>query len=185
MRSDRWIRTARIGYVVISAALCVIGVLMMCRPEALVLVIGRLVGVTLGLFGVVKLIGYFSRDLYRLAFQFDLAQGILLIALSVIVLPRSEHVLSLLCVILGVTVLVDSLLRIQMSLDARRFGLRTWGLILGMAIATGVVGTVLVARPTESANALTMLMGGSLLCEGMLSLCVALCAVKILPQRES
>lgn len=184
MRSDKWIRTARIGYVVISAALCVIGVLMMRRPERLAAGIGRLVGVTLGLFGVVKLIGYFSRDLYRLAFQFDLAQGILLLALGLIIVLRSEHVMELLCVILGVTVLADSLLRIQMSVDAYRFGLKTWGLILGMAILTGVAGTVLVARPTQSVNALTMLMGGSLICEGMLSLCVALCAVKVLPQRE-
>ena len=35
------------------------------------------------LFGFIKMIGYFSKDLYRLAFQFDLASGILLMALPI------------------------------------------------------------------------------------------------------
>ena len=52
------------------------------------LLLGILVGCMMIGFGAVKLMGYFSRDLYRLAFQFDLAYGILLIVLGLIVLVR-------------------------------------------------------------------------------------------------
>ena len=146
--------------------------------------LAAVVGAVLGVFGVVKLIGYFSRDLYQLAFQYDLAFGILLLALSAIILLRPSQMLSFLCVALGVAILSDGLLKIQTALDARRFGLEAWPFILALAIAAGVAGTVLMLRPWQSAAALIRLMGISLAAEGVLSLCVALCAVKTVRYRQ-
>ena len=82
MRSTGLIRAAKTGYIVLSLTLCALGLLLMLRPELSVALIGVIVGCVLVAFGVVKLIGYFSKDLYRLAFQFDLAFGILLLALG-------------------------------------------------------------------------------------------------------
>lgn len=61
------------------------------------------VGMILIIYGIVKVIGYFSDDLYCLAFQYDLACGLFLIAMGMI--------------------LLDALLKIQISKDARKFGL--------------------------------------------------------------
>ena len=180
MDSVRLIRAAKKAYIVISIILCALGLLMLLTPGLSLSVIGIVVGLVLGVSGVIKLIGYLSRDQYQLAFQYDLAFGILLMALSVVVLLRPEHVMSFLCVILGIAVLADGLLKIQTSLDARRFGLQTWWLILVMAILAGIVGMLLMLRPSQSAQVLTRLMGISLLAEGILSLCVALCAVKVM-----
>ena len=130
--------------------------------------------------GVIKLIGYLSRDLYQLAFQFDLAFGILLMALSAVFLLRPVRMMSFLCMAVGIAILADGLLKIQTAIDARRFGLRTWWLILVMAIVAGTAGMLLMLRPSQSAQVLTGLMGISLLAEGLLSLCVALCAVKVM-----
>ena len=162
MRSVKALRTAKIGYIIISAILCALGILLITRPDMSLSLIGVIVGVVLIVFGVIKLIGYFSKDLYRLAFQFDLAFGI----------------------VLGIAILADGLFKIQTALDARRFGLRTWWLILSLAIIAGVIGAVLVFRPTESARIVTMLLGMSLLAEGILNLCVALCAVKIIRHQQ-
>lgn len=180
MNSAKLIEAVKRGYIVISVLLCVIGLWMASMPGLPLSAIGVIVGVVLGVTGVVKLIGYLSRDLYQLAFQFDLAFGILLMALSVVILLRPEHMLSSLCIILGITILADGLLKIQTSLDARRFGLETWWLILVVAILAGTAGMVLTLRPSQSARTLTVIMGVSLLAEGMLSLCVALCAVKVI-----
>ena len=86
MRSVKALRTAKIGYIIISAILCALGILLIAKPDMSLSLIGVIVGIVLIVFGVIKLIGYFSKDLYRLAFQFDLAFGILLIALSVVIL---------------------------------------------------------------------------------------------------
>lgn len=184
MRSDKWIRAAKAGYAAVSAALCAMGMVMMCRPEMSLAAIGALVGIALGVLGAVRLVGYFSRDLYRLAFQYDLALGILLLALSALILLRPERAMSFLCVVLGIAVLADGLLKVQTALDARRFGLEAWGLILALGVLAGAAGAALSLRPAQSARALTVLMGASLLAEGALGLCVALCAVKVVRQRR-
>lgn len=45
-------------------------------------------GIMLILYGAIKISGYFTRDAFCLAFQFDLAFGILLMAVGVILIAR-------------------------------------------------------------------------------------------------
>ena len=180
MRSVKALRTAKIGYIIISAILCALGILLIAKPDMSLSLIGVIVGVVLIVFGVIKLIGYFSKDLYRLAFQYDLAFGILLIALGGILLFRPDTMVQIICIIMGVCVLADALLKIQISIDSKAFGLEKWWLILVAAILTGVAGFLLVLRPMESARAVMILLGVTLITEGLLNLTTILTAVKII-----
>lgn len=179
MRSVAPMKTAKIGYIVMSVLFCVLGVVLLFTPGVSALWIGRLLGIGLILFGAIKLVGYFSRDLFRLAFQYDLAFGLLLMVLGIITLSHPGDALSFLCVMFGIPVLADGLFKIQIAMDSRQFGIRNWWLVLVLAALTCVVGVVLVFRPMTGVRALTALMGLSLLCDGVLNLSVALCTVKI------
>ena len=179
MRSVAPMKTAKIGYIVMSVLFCVLGVVLLCTPGVSALWIGRLLGIGLILFGAIKLVGYFSRDLFRLAFQYDLAFGLLLMVLGIVTLSHPGDALSFLCVMFGIPVLADGLFKIQIAMDSRQFGIRNWWLVLVLAALTCVVGVVLVFRPMTGVRALTALMGLSLLCDGVLNLSVALCTVKI------
>lgn len=53
-------------------------------------------------------------------------------------------------------------------------------LILAVAILTGVVGFLLVLRPSESTQIVMVLLGLSLIAEGLLNLITILTAVKII-----
>lgn len=180
MRSVTPMRIAKSGYIIMSAAFCIMGLLLMIFPEVSATVIYRVLGIAIIIFGAVKLIGYFSHDLFRLAFQYDLAFGVLLLALGVIVLTRPENVMSFLFIALGIAILADGLFRVQVALDAKTFGVKTWWLLLTLAILTGIVGVTLIFRPLESARLMTALLGVSLLAEGILNLCVAISTVKII-----
>ena len=184
MRSTKMIRAAKIGYIILSAIFCGLGILLMADPRMSVALIGDIVGIVLVAFGIIKLVGYFSKDLYRLAFQFDLAFGILLIAMGLVLLIKPESAMNILCIILGIEIIADGLFKVQTSLDARRFGLNTWWLILSLAIIAGAIGAVLIFYPSESVRALTWVLGLSLLVEGVLNLCVALCAIKIIEHQR-
>ena len=179
MRSVAPMKTAKIGYIVMSVLFCVLGVVLLFTPGVSALWIGRLLGIGLILFGAIKLVGYFSRDLFRLAFQYDLAFGLLLMVLGIVTLSHPGDALSFLCVMFGIPVLADGLFKIQIAMDSRQFGIRNWWLVLVLAALTCVVGGVLVFRPMTGVRALTALMGLSLLCDGVLNLSVALCTVKI------
>ena len=184
MRSVAPMKTAKIGYIVMSVLFCVLGVVLLFTPDVSALWIGRLLGVGLILFGAIKLVGYFSRDLFRLAFQYDLAFGLLLMVLGIVTLSHPGDALSFLCVIFGIPVLADGLFKIQIAMDSRQFGIRNWWLVLVLAALTCVVGVVLVFRPMTGVRALTALMGLSLLCDGVLNLSVALCTVKIVDHQR-
>ena len=177
-------RTAKTGYIVMSVLLCVFGLILIFLPGLSANVLGVICGILIIAFGIFKLVGYFSRDLYRLAFQYDLAFGVLLILLGGVLLFRPAAIISFFCVAIGVAVLADGLLKIQMAIDAKRFGLRRWWLILIEAIITAVFGVLLVFRPSESISIITILLGLSLLAEGLLNLSTALTAVKIIKNQQ-
>lgn len=184
MRSVVPMKLAKTGYIVLSALFCVLGAMLLFLPGSFVPWVGRAMGVGLILFGAVKLAGYFSGDLYRLAFQYDLAFGILLIALGAVGLARPERTMSFFCILLGIPVLADGLFKIQIALDSRRFGIRSWPLILLAAVLTGAAGAVMIFLPDAGTRLLTKLLGLSLLLDGALNLCVAICTVKIVPHQK-
>lgn len=170
---------AKAGYIVMSLVFCAAGVACIVNPGLSAAVIGRVLGVAMILFGAVKLVGYCSRDLYRLAFQYDLGFGLLLIALGTLVLLRPAEVRDFLLTALGIAVLTDGLYKVQIAVDAKRFGVSAWWLTLVLAVAAGTVGLALVFQPWDSARLLTILLGAALVAEGILNLCVAISTVKI------
>ncbi len=184
MASNKRLRAAKYGYIFLSCLFVVFGIVLMAVPNFSINLLVRIGGILLIVFGAVKIVGYCSKDLYRLAFQFDLAFGILLIALGVILLFRTDAMLHLICTLLGIFILADALLKIQTAIDAKEFGLTSWWMILTSAVVTGVVGFLLIFRPYESVNAIMMLIGLALLAEGILNLITVLTAVKILRKTD-
>ena len=184
VRSIRSIQTAKVGYLVISAALCILGVLLIVYPTISAKVLCYILGGVLTVYGIIKMVGYFSKDLYRLAFQYDLASGALITALGVIMLVFPDGVISVTHTVIGILILADGLFKIQIAIDAKRFGVSRWWLIAAAAILTGVVGLLLILHPFAGAAAAMILMGVGLLTEGILNLSVVLCAVKIVRHQK-
>lgn len=185
MRSVAPMRTAKIGYIVVSAVLMILGTMLIVNPMFSAAVVGTVAGVLMIAFGIFKLVGYFSKDLFRLAFQYDLAFGLLLIVLGFIVLVKPEHVMTFLCVAIGISVLADGLFKIQIAADARRFGIRNWWLIMISAVLTGLVGLVLLFEPSGSSQILIMILGISVFADGLMNLITVLLAVKIIKHQRS
>ena len=65
--------------------------------------------------------------------RWELALGILLIALGIVTLARPGGAMSFLCIVFGIPVLADGLFKIQISLDAKRFGIEKWWVVLLLA----------------------------------------------------
>ena len=180
MKSTGTVRTAKTGTVILSALLAVLGILFVLRPETSAASMICVLGIVLAGSGVFKMIGYYSRDLYRLAFQYDFEIGILLIVIGAVLALRPIGSLSDVCIGVGAAVTIDALFKVRMASDARKFGLEQWRQILIFAVITGITGIVLMIRPGDSIRFMTILLGISLLAEGMLNLYVALRTVRII-----
>ena len=170
MRSVAPMKIAKIGYIVVSVLFCIAGILFIALPEISTKIVGIEIGIAAIVFGIVKLIGYFSKDLYRLAFQFDLEFGILMVVLGTIVLFHPKNVMAFIAAAFGIAILFDGLFKIRIALDSKRFGIKDWWLILSLAIIAGIIGVALVFDSAFGAGVLTILMGVSFLSEGILNL---------------
>ena len=180
MNSSGTLKIARNGYIVMAVVFCALGIFLMAVPEKAVKIICVLAGILFLADGIIKIIGYFSRDFYCSGFfNFDLGFGILMIAVGILILVRREAILRLIFVIFGLVILTDALLRIQMSVEAKKFGLKLWWAVLLIAVATGIFGMLLLVDPAGGAKLTVIFTGVAFLLEGILKLCVVVYTVKI------
>ena len=157
------IKIACTGYILISIVFYIIGFLCIFNPELIQLHSRTLAGAILVAYGIIKIIGYFSKDLYCLAFQYDFACGIFLIVLGIAVLCiGSRFRESSLFAALGILILLDSLLSIQTALDSKKFGLSSWKCILILSVTAGTFGVLVILQNT------TVFAGFALLTEGIM-----------------
>ncbi len=184
IKSVKTIQVAKTGYIFMSTILCIIGIFLFMGNQSLIENIKVVSGTMMIIFGIVKLIGYFSKDLYRLAFQYDLAFGILLIGLGAVMFFKTQDTINFICTTLGISILTDGLFKIQISIDSKKFGIRLWWLIFILACLTCVVGIRLVAQPSNDTQLILNLIGISLVAEGILSMSTVLTAVKIIQNQR-
>lgn len=184
MRSVAPMRVAKTGYIAVSILLAVLGIVLIAWPTFSVNALGVICGILLILFGGVKLVGYFSKDLYRLAFQYDMSFGILLIILGIIMLIHPGNLASFICVVFGLSVLISSLFNIQTALDAKKFGINQWWLIFALSVIAAVWGLILVFRPSEAADVMAVLLGITLLFESAVNICTVVTSVKIVKNQH-
>lgn len=180
LRSVIPMKVAKYGYIFISVIFCIVGLGIMLLPAPSAAAIGLFFGCAMLTFGIIKIIGYLSRDLFRLAFQYDLQFGILLCILGIITLVRYRDAVAFICIAYGVSMIADCLFKIRIALDARRFGVRQWWLTLIFALLSGIVGVLITIWPSVAIGIAKALLGVSLLAEGLLSLSVAVSMVKII-----
>lgn len=184
MRTPKSLKAAKYGYLIMAALLCIFGLTLMLCPGFSIHALGVIAGCLALLFGIVKIIGYFTSDLYMLAFQHDLASGILLAVMGVVILNHPASLMLFICIALGIYALADALLRLQTAMDSRRFGLPRWWVILLSSIVTGILGLLLVFCASRSSLYLTVLLGVTLLAEGILNMVTVLTASKILKEQK-
>ena len=177
------LRMARDGYILISFIFYVSGIIYMLMSSTSPLVFCICSGIILILYGIVKIIGYCSNDLYNLAFQYDFACGVFLIVVGIITLGCNLRIRQYLTPALGLLILLDAVLKLQTSKDAKVFGLRTWNRILIFSIIAGIFGVLIIVKPFQGIRITHIINGCGLLAEGIMNHLTVKETVKITNKR--
>ena len=164
-------------YILSSVLLCLSGVLLLIYPGVSLEIVCDVFGVLLLIFGAGKFTGYFSNEKFHLAFQFDLALGILVILFGVLLILHPGKLLSGVWVLIGIFEMIDGAFKFQTALDSRRFGMKKWWLLLAASIACTAFGLFLTWNPAKGSDLFVRLLGISLLVVGIQNLFTALCTV--------
>lgn len=165
----RQLKNIKYLYSALSICLIGVGLLLLNCPGMAVEIIYRLGGVVLCLFGIVKMISYFSKDIFQLAFQFDLAIGIVFAVMGICLLLQPKRIMEMVTAIIGIIMLLDALLRVQTTIDAKRFGIEKWWVLLLISLTAAVIGTLLLLRPFKGAKIIISLVGLNLCFNGILN----------------
>ena len=179
------LKIAKTGYLVLSALLLLAGVGLTFFSDTFYPILTVLLGVLFLAFGIVKLVGFFSKDPYQLVFETDLVFGILYLVFGLLLLIRPAHTMAFFGIMFGLILLADGLTRVRIALDARPFGIRAWWLILVSALVTAILGVVLLFHPGEGTKVLTQLLGISLMVDGVMNISTILTAIRILRAARS
>lgn len=182
-KTMKTIKQAKWCYIICSVLLIAAGIYIMIKPYASAIIFCRVIGAVSLFYGVSKILGYFSHDLYNLAFQFDLALGVFTLIFGLILLLRSARVVAFMPAILGVFVLVDGVFKLQTAVDAKRFGLSNWWLILLGSLICALFGLLLIIDPFSGNSVLMTFVGLSLAIDGLQNLFNAFYTVKILKNK--
>lgn len=143
------VKEMRIIHLIMSFLMILAGVFLWAWPEVATQVARYLLGGTFLLLGAARVLGYFANDLYRLAFQYDLALGALGFILGLLFLVSRDNVQAAFPYIIGVYVLIDALFKLQTAMDAKEFGMRSWVPLMITAVAiTGAAIAILVMQTT-------------------------------------
>lgn len=179
MKKGNQILTVKISYIIISALTILLGLFLIIYTEISLNVICRILGAALIICGAIKLAGYLSKDLYRLAFEHDLIFAVILCIIGAAALIRPVKIISAMHIAAGIIMLADGIFKVQTAIEAKRFGLGKWQFIALLAVPTLAAGILLIMQPFEAARIMTIIFGAAMIADGSLNLCVAICAIKI------
>lgn len=171
-------------YSVLTICFIIVGLVLILFPHIAMDVMCKMMGGFLIVYGIVKLTGYFSKDLFELAYQFDLGLGIVSCILGILMLVKTGQMMDTLSIIVGIFVFVDAGMRIQTAIDAKKFGLEKWWLILSMSLATAVLGVLLMVLPYQTTGTIVWLIGLNLILDGTMNLFIVRNAARSIMRRR-
>ena len=180
------VKSAKIINVISAGLMSLAGLLLLVIPNLETMVAQRIVlGTLFGLTGAAKIFGYFSNDLYRLAFQFDLAIGIFCILLTLLTELMPEYAFGTLPIIFAVYVGLDGLLKIQTSLDARRFGMKSWIVMLITAVMLFGAGGFALGAVLAQLLRPNAVVGIALMADGLENIWITASTVRIRARKKN
>lgn len=180
------VASAKILNVLSAAFMLLAGLLMLLIPNLEKVLAQRiLLGILFGLTGAAKIFGYYSNDLYRLAFQFDFAVGIFCEVLTLLVVLTPSHSYSTVALLISAFVVLDALLKLQMSFDARRFGMKSWVALFVTALVLCGVGGFAVGAAVAELMRYASIVAIALMTDGLENIWVTAHTVRIRAKKKN
>lgn len=146
--SSAIVKSAKIMHLCSAVIFVVAGLLLALVPdfEGSGIFRNTVVGVAGIIIGATGIYGYFSNDMYRLAFQLDFALGIFNVLFGILLIINPVQLSVLLPTAVSILTILDGGNKSQMAIEGKQFGIEKWYLVLISAIleiATGIVLIVL------------------------------------------
>lgn len=154
-----------------TAVVCiVVGLALVIRPAESRNIICYILGAAALLYGIYRIAAYFLHYDGAQEMRYGVAIGIGCALLGLFLLFKAQVVSEILGVIIGVAVIVDSVLRIQVAFDIRRMRGSQWLPLILSAACVLLIGTLLLFNPFTAVQTATIVAGVALIIDGALTI---------------
>ena len=140
------IRSVKVRLVVLSLIVIAIGVLFVAKPDTSGVMICYLVGILLCLYGIVRLVIYFTGDAAQRVGSFDLVIGAAMLLCGVYILFRPQFLYGILTAVCGIFLVADGVLKLQYAMDLYRMQAKAWWSVLLVALIMIALGLLVLFR---------------------------------------
>ena len=158
------------GFSLIAILYVLLGLVLFIWPAISSTILCYAFGVLVLIYGLTHLYSYYSQrrrqETQGLLYQLNLVVGIVAAGLGLFMLISPTVVLSILPIVLGLTLLVQSVSKVQQSFELKATGDPQWWASLALALLVVALGILLLMNPFGAATTLVRFIGACLLLEG-------------------
>ncbi|MBQ6257950.1 MAG: DUF308 domain-containing protein [Clostridia bacterium] len=166
-----------------AIVIIVLGLVLVLFPAATLSAINYIMGGLAIAMGVIRTVRYFKQDhTYPYLFQSDLVVGLLSVGFGIFMVSQPVKVLSLLPHVFGMLMVGWGVGGILRAVDAKKAGFSYWGVLLGLAIVSIVLGWLIMANPFGAMETATIVIGAGLIYQGVTDIVAVLAVGKRITQ---
>lgn len=152
---------------IIEAVLIVIfGIFLVANPGTTTLVLANVLGAIFIVTGLYQIINYFVIKGQRDFFNNGLLIGVVSLLVGIAMLAAGEGIASVFRIIVGIWLVYESLVRIDLAIKLQAAGVKNWGFVLCLALLMLALGLFV----TFNAGAVMQLIGWMMIVTGIIGI---------------
>lgn len=155
--------------IIISALLIALAIILILNPIKLLNTIMIILGVIVIVDGIWHIVSYFNEPAEFKAFSFELLEGIAEIVLGFIFILNPQWVVSIIYLLVGIWIIFESIVKIQMSLNLKDV-VDSWKVMVLVSILSIIFGIFIISHPFVATEVLSIICGITLLIAEIINL---------------
>ncbi|MEG3073820.1 MAG: DUF308 domain-containing protein [Ruthenibacterium sp.] len=157
------------SFLLVSLCYIALGVVLLVYPALSIQAVCYVLGGVTALYGLVQLIAYFMQTDFGEVYRLTFVSGVILIGAGVYVIAQPLVIAKILPLLIGLAIVLDSLIKLQNTIDLKRLGAQTWWVALILSVITATLGSMLLFCPWAKALSFQFI-GASLVIDGAVNL---------------
>lgn len=153
-----------------SIILMIIGVLLILQSEITIITISYLIGTLLIAMGAIAIIKFIKNINNVAREELDIFYGVVTIILGVIVVYNPETIASIIPIIIGIGIIINSATKLQYALELRESLNNQWKTTVVISIISAVCGVILICNPFKGAVVIMQIIGGFIVAYSILDI---------------
>lgn len=154
-----------------SIILMILGLLLIFQSEATIATISYIIGAILIAAGVLALIRFVKNSKeVTTVMSLDILYGIVTVILGVIIITNPHAIASVLPIVLGIAIIINSASKLQYAFILRNDGNDLWKTTMVIAIISTICGVVLLFNPFAGAVLIMRIVGIFILAYSLLDI---------------